>query len=77
MNMSGCGALLAVAGDVPLGSVVQIRADWPAVREGWRGAILLLAGKVVRNQPGFVAVEIGRYEIRPFGSSAANAWRGI
>lgn len=67
MNMSSCGALLAVAADVPLGSVVQIRADWPAVREGRRGAILMLAGKVVRNQLGFVAVEIGRYEIRPFG----------
>ena len=66
--MSGCGALLAVTGDLPLGSIVQVRADWPAVREGRRGAFLMLAGRVVRNQPGFVAVEIGRYEIRPFGA---------
>jgi hypothetical protein len=69
VEMSGCGALLSAPGltGVPPGARVQIRADWPAVREDRRGAVLVIIGKVVRNQPGYVAIEIGRYQIQPLG----------
>lgn len=70
VEMSGRGALLAAPGltGVPPGARVQIRADWPAVREDRRGAVLVIIGRVVRNQPpGYVAVEIGRYQIQPLG----------
>ncbi len=70
IEMSACGALLAAPGltGVPPGARVQIRADWPAVREDRRGAVLVIVGKVVRNQPpGYVAIEIGRYQIQPLG----------
>ena len=65
VNMSSCGALIAVPSDVPRGTAVEIRADWPAVREDSRGSLLVILGRVVRTQPGFVAVEFGKYAIRP------------
>ena len=65
VNMSSCGVLLAVQGEVPVGTRVEIRAEWPAIRENSRGSVLVILGNVVRAQPGFVAIEIGRYAILP------------
>ena len=68
VNISGGGVLIEVQGKVPVGTAVEIVADWPAVRENSRGSVLVILGRVVRSQPEFVAVEIGRYTIRPLGA---------
>ena len=68
VNISGRGVLIEVQGKVPVGIAVKIIADWPATRENSRGSVLIILGRVVRSQPGFVAVEIGRYTIRPLGA---------
>ncbi|HZT38204.1 MAG TPA: hypothetical protein VFA28_09905 [Bryobacteraceae bacterium] len=75
VEMSGCGALMSAPGlnGVPPGEHVQIRADWPAVREDRRGAVLIILGTVVRYQPpGCVAIEIGRCYIQPLGVKIAS-----
>ena len=67
VSVSGCGALIMTDQNPPIGTPVRIRANWPAVRDGYRGAALIVLGKVVRVLTGSLAISVDRYEIHPLG----------
>jgi hypothetical protein len=63
VNISAVGILFTVQNSIPLGAAVEVIANWPAKGKGDKPLKLVIQGRVVRAQPGALALEIGRAEL--------------
>ena len=63
LNISTNGILFTVQDNIALGASVDVLADWPVNGEGDKPLKLFIQGRVVRRQPGAIALQIGRVEL--------------
>jgi hypothetical protein len=71
VNISAVGLLFTVQNDIPLWAAVEVIADWPVKGKGDMPLKLFIKGRVVRTQPGAVALKIVRVEILSETEAAA------
>jgi PilZ domain len=64
LNMSSSGALFTAQHALPKGSEVELCVQWPVLLMNAAHLMLVAAGRVVREEPGRVALRIQRYEFR-------------
>jgi hypothetical protein len=63
-NMSSHGVLIASRCDLPLGTLVEVSIDWPALLDGAVQLQLVSVGKVVRCEKSSFAVALEKHEYR-------------
>ena len=76
VNISAVGILITVQKSIPLGAAVEVIADWPVKGKGDMPLKLFIKGRVVRTQPGAVALRIVRVELLSETQAAAR-WNRI
>jgi len=76
VNISAVGILFTVQNDIPLWAAVEVIADWPVKGKGGMPLKLFIKGRVVRTQPGAVALRIVRVELLSETQAAAR-WNRI
>jgi len=64
LDMSSRGILFTTSDPIGLGHLVEIAVSWPAKLGGSCPLKLVARGRVIRAEPGRVAVSIDRYEFR-------------
>ena len=67
-DMSSRGLLVATDTSIPCGRQVEAAIAWPAKLDGSRSLKLVIAGRVVREEEGVVAMSIAKTEYRMMGS---------
>jgi len=72
VNISTVGILFTVQSNITLGAAAEVIADWPVKGKGDMPLKLFIQGRVVRIQPGAVALRIVRAELLP-ETQAANS----
>jgi hypothetical protein len=76
VNISSQGVLLTADHEIPCGTVLKLRIDWPVHLNQVRPLSLHVGGTVVRSGQGQVAVLIRKYELRTRpGSNGSNVLR--
>ena len=74
VNISSSGVLFTSEQELLPGRRLELSVSWPAQLDNKCPLKLVARGKIVRSEPGRVAIEIQQYEFRTAGS-AANALR--
>jgi hypothetical protein len=64
LNISSCGALFTTERPLALGADVSLSVKWPVRLLDSVNLNLVVAGKVVRVEPGRAALQIQKYEFR-------------
>jgi hypothetical protein len=72
INMSSKGVLFRTDKTLLAGKRLEMAISWPAQLDNKCALKLIARGKIVRAEPGLVAVSIEQYEFRTVGANGLN-----
>ena len=73
LNFGSRGILFTTEEQLPIGYVVELSVDWPAMLDGTCALKFVAVGRVIRSERHRAAVRIDRYQFKTRGSAAARA----
>jgi hypothetical protein len=73
LNIGSHGILFTTENQLPIGHVVELSVDWPAMLDGTCALKFVAVGRVVRSDPHRAAVRIDRYQFKTRGGAAMRA----
>lgn len=73
LNFGSGGLLFTTEDRLPLGRIVELSVNWPALLGGTCPLQFVATGRVVRSESNRAAVKIERYEFRTRGAASAAA----
>jgi hypothetical protein len=76
LNIGSRGILFTTEEQLPIGHVVELSVDWPAMLDGTCALKFVAVGRVVRSERHRAAVRIDRYQFKTRGGAAARAAGG-
>jgi hypothetical protein len=71
LNFGSRGILFTTEEQLPIGYVVELSVDWPAMLDGTCALKFVAVGRVIRSERHRAAVRIDRYQFKTRGSAAA------
>jgi hypothetical protein len=69
VNISGAGVLFTSNHELRFGQPLELSISWPVRLDNKLALKLIARGRVVRMEPGRVAMQIEQYEFRPQSSN--------